>query len=41
MPRFMVDLVTEIDIVDGDEASDEAVRDYKKHLHQKRVTASL
>jgi hypothetical protein len=32
MRRFMVHLVTEIDFVDGDEASDEAARNYKTHL---------
>ena len=32
MRRFMVHLVTEIDFVDGDEASDEAVQNYQKHL---------
>jgi hypothetical protein len=34
MRRFMVHLVTEIDFVDGDEASDEAVRNYQKHLSE-------
>jgi hypothetical protein len=28
----MVHLVTEIDFVDGDEASDETVQNYQKHL---------
>jgi hypothetical protein len=32
MRRFMVHLVTEIDFVDGDEASDEATQNYQKHL---------
>jgi hypothetical protein len=32
MRRFMVHLVTEIDFVDGDEASDETVQNYQKHL---------
>ncbi len=32
MRRFMVHFVTEIDFVDGDEASDEVVQNYKKHL---------
>ena len=32
MRRFMVHLVTEIDFVDGDEASDEAAQNYEKHL---------
>jgi hypothetical protein len=32
MRRFMVHLVTEIDFVDGDEASDEAAQSYQKHL---------
>jgi hypothetical protein len=32
MRRFRVHFVTEIDFVDGDEASDAAALDYKKHL---------
>ena len=32
MRRFMVHPVTEIDFVDGDEASDETLRNYQKHL---------
>jgi hypothetical protein len=32
MRRFMVHLVTEIDFVDGDETSDEAVLNHEKHL---------
>ena len=32
MRRFMVHFVTEIDFVDGDEASDAAALNYKKHL---------
>ena len=32
MRRFMVHFVTEIDFVDGDEASDDVVQTYKKHL---------
>jgi hypothetical protein len=32
MRRFMAHLVTEIDFVDGDEASDEATQNYQKHL---------
>ena len=32
MRRFMVRLVTEIDFIDGDEASDEAAQNYQKHL---------
>ena len=32
MRRFMVTLVTEIDFVDGDEASDAAAQNYQKHL---------
>jgi hypothetical protein len=32
MRRFMVHFVTEIDFVDGDEASDDVVQNYKKHL---------
>jgi hypothetical protein len=34
MRRFMVHLVTQIDFVDGDEASDEAVQNYQKHLSE-------
>jgi hypothetical protein len=30
MRRFMVHLVTEIDFIDGDEASDEAAQSYQK-----------
>jgi hypothetical protein len=32
MRRFMVHLVTEIDFVDGDQASDEILQNYQKHL---------
>ena len=32
MRRFMVHLVTEIDFIDGDEASAEAAQSYQKHL---------
>jgi hypothetical protein len=32
MRRFMVHFVTEIDFVDGDEASDAAAQNYQKHL---------
>jgi hypothetical protein len=32
MRRFMVHFVTETDFVDGDEASDAAAQNYKKHL---------
>jgi hypothetical protein len=32
MRRFMVHFVTEIDFVDGDEASDAMAKNYKKHL---------
>ena len=32
MRRFRVTLVTEIDFVDGDEASDAAAQNYQKHL---------
>jgi hypothetical protein len=32
MRRFNVHLVTEIDFVDGDEASDAAAQNYQKHL---------
>jgi hypothetical protein len=34
MRRFMVHLVTEIDFVDGDEASDTAAQNYQKHLSE-------
>jgi hypothetical protein len=34
MRRFMVHLVTEVEFEDGDEASDEAVRNYRKHLSE-------
>jgi len=32
MRHFMVQMTTEIDFEDGDEASDETVQSYKKHL---------
>jgi hypothetical protein len=32
MRRFMVHLVTEVEFEDGDEASDETVQNYQKHL---------
>jgi hypothetical protein len=32
MRRLMVHLVTEIDFMDGDEAADDVVQTYKKHL---------
>ena len=32
MRRFKVHLVTEVDFVDGDEASDAAAQSYQKHL---------
>jgi hypothetical protein len=32
MRRLMVHLVTEIDFIDGDEASDEAAQSYQEHL---------
>lgn len=32
MRRFMVHLVTNIEFVDGDKVSDEAVQNYEKHL---------
>jgi hypothetical protein len=32
MRRFRVHFLTEIDFVDGDEASDAAALNYKKHL---------
>ena len=32
MRRFVVHFVTGIDFVDGDEASDEAMQNYQKHL---------
>ena len=34
MRRFMVHLVTEVDFVDGDEASDALVQNYRKHLSE-------
>jgi hypothetical protein len=34
MRRFMVHLVTEVDFVDGDEASDVAAQNYQKHLKE-------
>jgi hypothetical protein len=34
MRRFMVHLVTEIDFVDGDEASDVAAQTYQTHLSE-------
>ena len=34
MRRFMVLLVTEIDFVDGDEASDVEAQNYQKHLKE-------
>ena len=34
MRRFNVHLVTEIDFVDGDEASDAAAQNYQKHLSE-------
>ena len=34
MRRFMVHLVTEIDFVDGDEASDVAAQNYQKQLKE-------
>ena len=34
MRRFMVHRVTEIDFVDGDEASDAAAQNYQKHLSE-------
>jgi hypothetical protein len=34
MRRFMVHLVTDIDFVDGDEASDVAAQNYQKHLKE-------
>jgi hypothetical protein len=40
MRRFMVHLVTEIDFVDGDEASDVAAQNYQKHLSSARSSAS-
>jgi hypothetical protein len=39
MRRFMVHLVTEIDFVDGDQ-SDEAMKNYKKHLAQTVLSAA-
>jgi hypothetical protein len=40
MRRFMVHLVTEIDFEDGDEASDETVQNYKKHLKETILSAA-
>jgi hypothetical protein len=34
MRRFMLHLVTEIDFEGGDEASEETVQNYKKHLKE-------
>jgi hypothetical protein len=34
MRRFMVQLVTEVEFEDGDEASDVAVQNYQKHLKE-------
>ena len=34
MRRFMVHFVSEIDFMDGDEASDDVVQNYKKHLSE-------
>ncbi len=34
MRRFMVHLLTEVEFEDGDEASDETVRNYRKHLSE-------
>jgi hypothetical protein len=34
MRRFMVHLVTDIDFVDGDEASDVAAQNYQKYLKE-------
>ena len=34
MRRFRLQLVTEIDFVDGDEASDAAAQNYQKHLSE-------
>jgi hypothetical protein len=40
MRRFRVTLVTEIDFVDGDEASDAAAQIYQKHLSETVQTAA-
>ena len=34
MRRFMVHFVSEIDFVDGDDASDDVVQNYKRHLSE-------
>ena len=41
MRRFNVHLVTEVDFLDGDEASDQAARDYEKHLTEAIPIAAL
>jgi hypothetical protein len=40
MRRFMVQLVTEVDFEDGDEASDKAVQNYQKDLKDTVVNAA-
>ena len=40
MRRFNVHLVTEIDFVDGDEASDETAQNYQKHLKDTLLNAA-
>ena len=41
MRRFNVHLVTEVDFVDGDEASDAAARNYEKDLAEAIQIAAL
>ena len=40
MRRFNVHRVTEIDFVDGDEASDETAQNYQKHLMDTLLNAA-
>jgi hypothetical protein len=40
MRRFMVHLVTEVDFEDGDEASDQTVQNYEKHLKDTVLNAA-
>ena len=40
MRRFKVHMVTEIDFVDGDEASDAAARNYHEHLAEALLNAA-
>jgi hypothetical protein len=41
MRRFNVHLVTEVDFLEGDEASDQAARNYEKHLAEAIQMAAL